>query len=249
MTIIEALSAPFPADLVSWRVGPTSGDKSKGMALAYIDARDVMKRLDDACGPFGWQSRHELGPDGKKVTCHIGVRNPETGEWIWKSDGAGETDTEGEKGSYSDSLKRAAVAWGIGRYLYDTPSPWVAIEQKGKSYIIKEGEFVKLRQTLQRMPGTAPSIVRPTTSAGGEAPNGAGFITPTTSDADESTALRQKLEGLMAKTVTKSGLRNWADSPKVSAAINGLAEKDRVFFDAEFQKRWTALPETAVMAG
>src|SRR3546814_7926738 len=24
-------------------------------ALAYIDARDVMRRLDDVCGPAGWQ--------------------------------------------------------------------------------------------------------------------------------------------------------------------------------------------------
>jgi hypothetical protein len=48
--------------------------------------------------------------------------------WVRKSDGAGETQVEGEKGAISDALKRAAVKWGIGRYLYDLDSPWVPCE-------------------------------------------------------------------------------------------------------------------------
>jgi hypothetical protein len=127
MMDVSKLAAPFSPDVVSWRVGPTNKEKTKGMALAYIDARDVQDRLTEVCGPFGWQCRHEVSGD-KRVTCHIGVKCPETGEWIWRSDGAGETDVDGEKGSYSDSFKRAAVKWGIGRYLYDIDSPWVAIE-------------------------------------------------------------------------------------------------------------------------
>jgi hypothetical protein len=43
---IRALFAPFPPGRVSWRVGSTTQDKKRGMALAYIDARDVMDRLD-----------------------------------------------------------------------------------------------------------------------------------------------------------------------------------------------------------
>jgi hypothetical protein len=50
-TMFERLAEPFPADAVSWRVGSTTQDKSKGMALAYLDARDVMDRLDLVCGP------------------------------------------------------------------------------------------------------------------------------------------------------------------------------------------------------
>ena len=51
---INDLSGPFPATDISWRVGATSGDKTKGIALAYIDARDVMRRLDAVCGPAGF---------------------------------------------------------------------------------------------------------------------------------------------------------------------------------------------------
>jgi hypothetical protein len=148
MDIIERLSAPFPPDAISWRVGSTTQDKSKGMALAYIDARDAQDRLNEVCGPFGWQCRHEVSQD-KRVTCHVGVRSPETGEWVWKSDGAGETDYEGEKGSYSDSFKRACVKWGIGRYLYDCDSPWVAIEQKGKTFVIPPQSAAILTKKLQ----------------------------------------------------------------------------------------------------
>ena len=152
---IAKLAAPFPPEVVSWRVGPTTGDKKSGMALAYIDARDVQDRFNEVCGPFGWQCRHEVSHD-KRITCHIGVRNPETGEWVWKSDGAGETDHEAEKGSYSDSFKRAAVKWCVGRYLYDIDSPWVAIESKGKSYSIPKSERAKLNAILTKGNRPAP---------------------------------------------------------------------------------------------
>jgi hypothetical protein len=149
------LAKPFPPDVVSWRVGATKKDKSAGMALAYIDARDVQDRLNEVCSPFGWQCRHEVSGD-KRVTCHIGIRDPETREWIWKSDGAGESDVEGEKGSYSDSFKRAAVRWGIGRYLYDVQSPWVELEAHGNSYSIKASERGKLRACLSGAAQSAP---------------------------------------------------------------------------------------------
>lgn len=152
--IAQRLAAPFAPETVSWRVGSTNKDKTKAMALAYIDARDVMNRLDEVCGAFGWQSEHIV--TGDMVTCHIRIRNPDTGEWITKSDGAGKTDVEGEKGSYSDALKRSAVSWGIGRYLYDLDSPWVAIEPVGRSYKIADAEKPKLLAVLRRQGGVAP---------------------------------------------------------------------------------------------
>jgi len=147
MDLMQQLAAPFPVSSISWRVGSTNGDKTKGMALAYIDARDAQDRLNEVCGPFGWQCRHEVSGD-KRVTCHVGIRDKETGEWVWKSDGAGETDYEGEKGSYSDSFKRACVKWGIGRYLYEMDSPWVAIEARGRTFIIPPASVKSLNEKL-----------------------------------------------------------------------------------------------------
>lgn len=146
MIDFEALAAPFPPDRISWRVGSTTQDKTKGLALAYIDARDVMGRLDEICGPEGWQDSYPHA-NGKTV-CSIGIKCD--AEWIWKADGAGDTDYEAEKGALSDAFKRAAVRWGIGRYLYDLPSPWVEIEQRGKSCVVKEPEYKKLEELLAR---------------------------------------------------------------------------------------------------
>lgn len=149
MIDFAALAAPFPPDAISWRVGSTTQDKSKGMALAYIDARDVMQRLDDVCGPAGWQCTYPHA-NGKTV-CSIAIKCGD--EWVSKSDGAGDTDVEQEKGALSDAFKRAAVRWGIGRYLYDIGSPWVELEQRGKTHIIKASEQGKLRAALTRGAG------------------------------------------------------------------------------------------------
>jgi len=165
---LSKLAAHFPPDAISWRVGPVnskeSGKATKGIALAYLDARDVQDRLDAVCGPENWQVRHPWSV-GNKLACEIGVRV--NGEWIWKGDGAGESDMEAEKGAFSDSFKRAAVRFGIGRYLYDIDSPWVEIEPMGKSYKIKDSEKPKLRQVLVRAAGgqnNAPPATAPTDS-------------------------------------------------------------------------------------
>lgn len=155
--ITKRLAEPFDPAIVSWRVGPTTKDKTKGMALAYIDARDVMRRLDEVCGPENWQDEYPWS-DGKRVVCRIGVKIGD--EWIWKTDGAGDTDTEGEKGALSDAFKRSAVKWGIGRYLYDVDSPWVQIEQRGNSYVIAKGEYAQLRAMLPRPGKAAPAPAR-----------------------------------------------------------------------------------------
>lgn len=154
MSIFDQLKAPFPPDRISWRVGSTNKDKTKGMALAYIDSRDVQERLDEACGPGGWQDRFPHA--GTKTICEIGIKID--GEWIWRADGSGDSDIEAEKGAISGAFKRAAVKWGIGRYLYDVQSPWVEIEGYGKSYKIKESEYTRLAGVLRRnAPASAPT--------------------------------------------------------------------------------------------
>lgn len=159
--LFDMLCAPFPAEYIDWRVGSTNSDKSKGMALAYVDARAVMDRLDSICGPECWQCNYSAGVGGS-IICNIGIMVPGKRyqilgvpelqgqfnsldpSWIWKADGAGATDVEGDKGALSDAFKRAAVRWGVGRYLYDLKAPWVELEAKGRSHVIPEAEMKKL---------------------------------------------------------------------------------------------------------
>lgn len=64
------------------------------------------------------------------MVCEIGIFDGDS-QWIWKADGADESDIEGTKGALSDSFKRAAVSWGVGRYLYpDAEQP----HQQGASH-------------------------------------------------------------------------------------------------------------------
>jgi hypothetical protein len=116
------LAAHFPMDAVRWRANAITKDGTKAQALAYIDARDVMNRLDEVCSPFGWHSEH-FGCGGARMGCKIGIESKD--RIVWKSDGAGDSHVEAEKGSFSGAFKRAGVAWGIGRYLYDMDAVWV----------------------------------------------------------------------------------------------------------------------------
>jgi len=91
--------------------------------LSYITARQVMDRLDEVFSVFGWQGKFEA-MDPRNVKCTLSVNVD--GEWITKED-FGFSDNEnsadsGIKGAASDALKRAAVHFGIGRFLYDERS-------------------------------------------------------------------------------------------------------------------------------
>lgn len=101
------------------QVRPTD-TKNKGRAtlLLYQDARVFMDILDETVGNENWQK--EYYEVKGNVYCRIGIRN-QFGEWVWKSDCGSESNVDAEKGEASDSAKRAAVCWGIGRELYQTP--------------------------------------------------------------------------------------------------------------------------------
>jgi len=138
---LSMLGALFDPALVHWRVGKVAGDKTRGMALAYIDARDVMDRLDKVCGPANWSDSYDI--HGERIICTLRIKIEE--EWIAKSDGAGKTAVEADKGAISDAFKRAGVKWGIGRYLYRLDSPWVKLVN-GK--YIDDGELPRLQRLL-----------------------------------------------------------------------------------------------------
>lgn len=100
-----------------WRVNQFSKQKPICSCVAYIDARDVMDILDEAVGQDGWQDVYTSIDN--KLFCSIGIKID--GEWVWKQDCGTESNNEQEKGQVSDAFKRAAVKWGVGRFLYSLP--------------------------------------------------------------------------------------------------------------------------------
>lgn len=141
MTIFQELSAPFAPEAIHWRaqqVFERDGAHS-ALALAYIDARDVMDRLDAVCGPANWTDTYEETPKGRLI-CRLSLCVE--GIWVMKSDGAGDTDVEGSKGAISDALKRTGVKWGIGRYLYDLGNTYAPCEAYDTGRKSKSGKTV-----------------------------------------------------------------------------------------------------------
>lgn len=116
-----------------WRVQSFSKNKAQGQCVAYIDARDVMNLLDEVVGSENWQS--DFKDIGGQTFAGIGIKlncnatGNTTTYWAWKWDTGSESNIEKEKGQASDSLKRAGVQWGIGRFLYDFPIQYVTANE------------------------------------------------------------------------------------------------------------------------
>lgn len=139
--MLTQLSEPLPASQISWRVGATTKDKKKGQALPYIDARVVQSTLDRIVGPGNWKNEFHASPIGAGLICRLAIKVGD--EWVYREDAsnwdAGSTSEQrqnGEsialKGAYSDSFKRSAVMWGIGRYLYSYDPQWVELDEYKK---------------------------------------------------------------------------------------------------------------------
>lgn len=132
------LKAPFSADSLSWRIGnKINFDRATGKAkdpnkpikaqmLVYIDSRDVQDRLDEVCRLCGCTWENDFKEVNGRLVCNLTING------ITRSDGAGDTDFEAEKGGLSDALKRAAVLFGVGRYLYNAKNHYTVIEYSEK---------------------------------------------------------------------------------------------------------------------
>ena len=110
--LFAALAAPFEASEVRAR---TQGNRQ----VQYITARTAMNRLDSVLGPENWWD--EYIPSENSVLCRLTVRMPD-GSTLTKADAGGYAGMpdqgDDDKSGFSDAFKRAAVKFGVGRYLY-----------------------------------------------------------------------------------------------------------------------------------
>jgi len=135
-SLMARLAAPFPERVVRFKPGAFAGRRA--LALPYVDVRVIEDRLDEVLGPGNWQDEYECLPGGS-VTCRLKLRLD--GEWITKMDVGAAADhmDEGDrrKAAFSDALKRAAVKYGIGRYLYRVGGQWVDYDPHKKQFLTK----------------------------------------------------------------------------------------------------------------
>lgn len=132
---MNKLKEPFPEGDIEWRLQSCGENNGKFWAkpLAYITSRAVQERLDSVCGTDGWQSSITKQGDAYLCTLSIRVEHDDgTTEWISRTDGADSTDIEAVKGGISGAIKRSAVLFGVGRYLYNLKDGWAEISPDGK---------------------------------------------------------------------------------------------------------------------
>jgi hypothetical protein len=158
--MLSALRSPFDPRDVQFKPSVLSKDGRRALAIAYVEARAVMDRLDEVVGPGNWKDCYRILADRRdreggqvEVECRLAIRLGD--QWIVKADvGVGDD----LKAAYSDALKRVGVKWGIGRYLYSLPAVWADYDQTRREFADPEA---LRRQVLgsgeERRPVEAPN--------------------------------------------------------------------------------------------
>lgn len=133
----KRLAEFFPARDV--KAIPKNIRNGTALAMFYIDARAIEERLDDVFGPFGWKDSYELSlANNGLIICHLSIWSGL--EWVTKCDAASTNkksnldENDRQKAVFSGALKRAAVKWGIGRYLYSIPTRPFPFNEQYKSF-------------------------------------------------------------------------------------------------------------------
>lgn len=146
----DEAAAPFPAESIHFRAGSGAGAGRKA-ALAYVDARMVAERLDTVAPgwsfviedvkvtPAGRRTRTRFGESETVDTQRVVVTGKlmlgnavrmDVGETIGDVD-----DGKIVKTAASDALKRCAVHFGVGAYLYSLPKFVVSTDEIDYGFI------------------------------------------------------------------------------------------------------------------
>jgi len=131
--IMYALAEPFERDEVKFK--PQSVKGNRALALAYVDVRVIQDRLDDVLGVDGWQDEYSVLTD-MSVVCKLRLKIGK--RWITRMDVGSQSEQpdggDRMKAAFSDALKRAAVKFGMGRYLYRLAPQWVDFDPVKKMF-------------------------------------------------------------------------------------------------------------------
>jgi hypothetical protein len=180
--LFAALAAPFEPEEVKLR---TQGSRQ----LHYVTARTVMNRLDDVLGPENWWD--DFVPLEHSVICRLTIRLPD-GTTLTKSDAggyAGMADPgDDDKSGFADAFKRAAVKFGVGRYLYRDGIPRFA------------RELLRGRADIEAAPPAAEAPAAPQGQAPSNAAASAPSLNPSQRNGDDGLGAPRSGRALFAWT-------------------------------------------------
>lgn len=170
--LLEFLAEPLEPTEVQFKIQSTNRDRTRGLVVAYVDAQRVQDRLDAAVRAGlleDWWAEYEVkertsaeeGETVYVVEAVLTLRLPSGRETSRRDVGEGDS----LKAAYSDAFKRAAVQFGIARYLYSVEKEWVRLENGG----LPKEEERRLRSKLPRPGGGARELL-PREAAQAQAP-------------------------------------------------------------------------------
>lgn len=237
--IAFALGEPFDPQTVKFKPQKVTGNRA--MVVAYADARTIQNRLDEVVGVIGWQDSYELLPDGS-VKCELAINfgTEQSPNWIKKSDVGGQSkqpdDGDRMKSAFSDALKRAAVKFGCGRFLYTLGFVWWDYDPVKKELINAD----ELRATLPRPKAVARQI-EPTVVVQHALPAAKADKPADNLGQRMMEAIRERgtkgMESLWREGFTQAERTSFKD--RLEGAKRAAAKRDDEFlFDADV-KEWT----------
>jgi Rad52/22 family double-strand break repair protein len=140
--LVAALEVPFDASQIEWRVmNTTKGQQpARGQVVPYADQRAYTDRLNMLFTPAGWTRRYtihtsanfERGQD-KKTVAKVLVSCELTIFGLGSHSATGEEfadDPNALTAAEAQAFKRAAVCFGLGRYLYYFTGSWVDLDDR-----------------------------------------------------------------------------------------------------------------------
>lgn len=168
--ILTKLAKPFKT--INWRaqkvVTSRKNGKNWGIMVPYIDARDVMDRLNIVVGPMNWSfswSPVDVGTEKyiKEVKLWGQTINKDMLDQKYVVKGRltmfgnvkedvgypnSDSDQNPLKSAVSDALKRCAVHFGVGRFLYKLKTELIEYDQYKKKPL-NPNDLKKLENILK----------------------------------------------------------------------------------------------------
>jgi hypothetical protein len=148
-TLAEAapwLLKPFARADIELKPTATTQDKTRALASPYADMRVYFARLDKICGPEHWSHTITLSERGAVCALTIfGVTKSACGDYPRDA-----SDENAATSAESQAFKRACVAFGLGRYLYNFPATWAAYDAQKKQFVDPAGVVAQMYATLPR---------------------------------------------------------------------------------------------------
>jgi len=136
-TVLKMLSKPFHVTDVEWKPGALNKDRTRALALAYVETRAYIARLNEVAGNQ-WSDRYEVIslPDRVAVICHLTVCGvTRTGDGEAMMNGEDGSDPNLVTTASAQAFKRACVKFGLGAYLYALPQVWCDYDNQARRIV------------------------------------------------------------------------------------------------------------------